>query len=151
MLDFATLQELVGRWWFEYDQGNFEAMEALLTDDVRFTCRTSTGDTSYEEFVTFDDLGRDAVMRRQREHRLDSPFPLRHMGLNIHRTGQRDGATTFRSYIFVTQITDSGVSNLSTAIVTGAVRETPDGAKICEKHVVLDTAESVVLRTLREH
>ena len=116
---------------------------------MRFSCRTSTGTTDYEAFVTFDDTGREAVMHRQREHRLDSPYPLRHMGQNIHRTGERDGATTFSSYIFVTHITDAGVTNLSTAIVTGAVRDTPDGPKICEKHVVLDTSPSVVLRTLR--
>lgn len=150
MIDIATVQELVSRWWFEYDQGNFEALESMLTDDARFSCRTSTGTTDYEAFVTFDDTGSDAVMRRQREHRLDSPYPLRHMGQNIHRTGERDdGTTTFSSYIFVTQITDAGVSSLSTAIVTGAVRDTPDGPRICEQHVVLDTSPSVVLRTLR--
>ncbi len=150
MIDVATVQELIGRWWFEYDQGNFEVLESMLADDVRFSCRTSTGTTAYEEFVTFDDTGRDAVMHRQREHRLDSPYPLRHMGQNIHRTGEReDGATTFSSYIFVTEIADAGVRNLSTAIVTGAIRDTADGPRICEQHVVLDTMASVVLRTLR--
>ena len=70
-------------------------------------------------------------------------------GYRVLRTLRDDGATTFSSYIFVTQITDLGVSNLSTAIVTGAVRDTSDGPRICEQHVVLDTSPSVVLRTLR--
>ena len=46
------------------------------------------------------------------------------------------------------QIAD-GVSNLSTAIVRGAVRDTGAGPRLCEMHVVLDSATSVPLRSLR--
>jgi SnoaL-like protein len=148
MIDVAAVSELLGRWWFNYDQGNFDVLETLLTDDVRFSCRTDSGNTAYEEFVRSDNRGRDAVMAWQREHRLDSPYPLRHMGLNIHLTGRRGDEATFSSYIFVTQIVDGSVSNLSTAIVNGAARRDGDDVRLSEVEVVLDTTSSVPLRTL---
>ena len=43
-IDIATVQELVGRWWLNYDEGEFEVLTGLLTDDVHFSCRTDTGD-----------------------------------------------------------------------------------------------------------
>jgi hypothetical protein len=147
MIDAAAVTELVNRWWFNYDQGHFDVMESLLTDDVHFSCRTSSGTTAFEEFVRFDNRGRDDVMAWQREHRLDSPYPLRHMGINVHITGQRGDDVTFSSYIFVTQIVAGAVSNLSTAIVNGAAREVGEGLHLSEVEVVLDTDDSVVFRT----
>jgi len=148
MIDVAAVNELVGRWWFNYDQGNFDVLETLLTDDVHFSCRTDSGNTTYEEFVRSDNRGRDAVMAWQRDHRLDSPFPLRHMGLNVHVTGERGDETTFSSYTFVTQIVDGSVSALSTAIINGAARSDSGGVRLSEVEVVLDTTSSVPLRTL---
>jgi hypothetical protein len=113
----------------------------LLTDDVHFSCRTDTGTTDYEEFVRADYSGRDAVMAWQTDHRLHSPYPLRHNGTNVHITGQHGDEATFSSYIFVSQIV-GGVSPLSSAIVNGRVRR--DGAQLllAELAVVLDTMDS---------
>jgi hypothetical protein len=147
MIDVAEVNELLGRWWFNYDQGHFDVMASLLTDDVHFSCRTSSGTTAFEEFVRSDNRGRDEVMAWQREHRLDSPHPLRHMGLNVHITGQRGDDVTFASYIFVTQIVGGAVTNLSTAIVNGAARREGDALRLSEVEVILDTDESVPLRT----
>ena len=149
MVDVADVIDLVGRWWFNYDHGQFDVMESLLTDDVHFSCRTSSGATAFEEFVRSDNRGRDEVMAWQREHRLDSPYPLRHMGVNVHITGERDGDVTFASYIFVTQIVAGAVSPLSTAIVNGSARRVGDALRLSEVEVVLDTEDSVALRTLR--
>jgi hypothetical protein len=146
-IDVAETQELIGRWWWNYDEGRFDVLTGLLTDDVHFTCRTDTGTTDYEEFVRADITGREDVMAWQRQHRLDSPYPLRHNGTNVHIVERRDGEADFCSYIFVTQITD-GVSNLSTAIVTGTVRRATDGLLLAALHVALDTMTS---KPLREH
>ena len=139
MADAAMVQELIGRWWFNYDEGNFAVLRSLLTEDVRFACRTDTGSTDYEEFVRADVHGRDRVLNWQREHRLDSPYPLRHHGTNLHIV--EDGATevTFASYIFVTQIAD-GVSNLSSGVVRGKVEDRI--LRIAELDVTLDTMAS---------
>jgi len=150
VIGFAELNELIGRWWYSYDEGRFDAMTALLTEDVHFSVRTDTGKTDYEEFVNADIRGRDEVMAWQVEHRLDSPYPLRHCGINMHRTGTDGDDTTYASYIFVTQIVDGQVSNLSTAPVSGAVRLEDGELRIASLHVVLDTASSTPLRGQRD-
>jgi len=141
MIDPAAIQDLIGRWWFNYDDGNFKVLEDLLTEDVHFSCRTDSGATDYEEFVRADYTGRDAVMAWQTDHRLNSPYPLRHNGTNVHIVEQRGAEATFASYIFVSQIV-GGVSPLSTGIVNGTVRIDGDGVRIAAFEVVLDTMES---------
>jgi len=140
----AEVQEVIGKWWWNYDQGHFDVLASLLTDDVHFSCRTDTGTTDYEDFVRADVLGVDAVMTWQTEHRINSPYPLRHVGANIHITAQRDDESDFASYIFVTHITAAGVTNLSSAIVHGTVRRVGAAVRISALKVILDTRESVV-------
>jgi hypothetical protein len=141
MIEPAALQDLVARWWWNYDEGHFDVLTSLLTDDAHFTCRTDSGTTDYEEFVRADYSGRDAVMAWQTDHRLHSPYPLRHNGTNVHITEQADDEAAFASYITVSQIV-GGVAPLSTAIVTGRVRREGDALRLAELHVVLDTMES---------
>jgi hypothetical protein len=142
------LQELISRWWFAYDQGLFDELSRIVTEDVHFTVRTDTGKTDFEAFVTADVHGKVDVMHWQTEHRLDSPSPLRHNGTNVHLAGTRGEDALFQSYIFVTQIVEGKVSNLSTGIVTGSVRSEASNLKISSLHVVLDTEPSRNLRDI---
>ena len=87
MIEPSALQDLLGRWWWNYDEGNFDVLADLLTDDAHFSCRTDTGTTDYEKFVRADVRGRDAVMAWQTDHRINSPYPLRHNGTNVHVVG----------------------------------------------------------------
>ena len=141
MIEPAAVQDLVARWWWNYDEGNFDVLTSLLTNDVHFSCRTDTGATDYEEFVRADHSGRDAVMAWQTDHRLNSPYPLRHNGTNVHITEQSADEARFSSYIFVSQIV-GGVSPLSTAIVNGRVRREGDALLLAQLEVVLDTMDS---------
>jgi SnoaL-like domain len=150
MIEAAAIQDLIGRWWFNYDEANFKVLEELLTEDAHFSCRTDSGATDYEEFVRADYSGRDAVMAWQTDHRLNSPYPLRHNGTNVHVVEQRGDEATFASYIFVSQIVD-GVSPLSTAIVNGAVRRDGGSLRISELEVVLDTIQSEPLNERGAH
>jgi hypothetical protein len=147
-IDVASVQQLISRWWFSYDQGDFDELTGLLTDDVHFACRTDSGATDYEEFVRADLQGRDEVMAWQRHHRLDSPYPLRHQATNVHLVATSPGQATFASYLFVTQIA-GGVSNLSSGIVRGGVRAIDGVLHISELDVTLDTTESRPLREVR--
>jgi SnoaL-like domain len=140
-------QELISRWWFAYDQGLFDELNSLVSEDVHFTVRTDTGKTNFEDFVNADVRGKADVMHWQKEHRLDSPSPLRHNGTNVHLAGTRGEDALFQSYIFVTQMVEGQVSNLSSAVVTGSVRREAGELKISSLHVVLDTEPS---RTLRD-
>lgn len=82
----------------------------------------------------------------QTQHRLDSPYPLRHMGVNVHVTGRAVDELRFSSYLFVTQIVAERVTNLSTAIVTGSARIEGGAPRLSSLHVVLDTRTSAVFR-----
>jgi hypothetical protein len=141
VIDPGAVQDLVARWWWNYDEGNFNVLDSLLTDDAHFSCRTDSGTTDYEEFVRADCTGRDAVMAWQTDHRLDSPYPLRHNGTNVHITDRCGDEASFSSYIFVSQIV-GGVSPLSSAIVNGTVRREGDRLLLAALEVVLDTMES---------
>jgi len=151
-IDPASVQDLMGRWWFNYDEGNFVVLAGIVAPDVHFSCRTDTGTTGYEDFVRADIHGRDAVMRWQETHRINSPYPLRHNATNVHIVERRGEEASFASYILVTQIVEGRVSNLSTAIVNGNVRSVDGGLQLTRLEVVLDTQSSAAfgeVRTLR--
>ena len=93
----STMQDLVARWWLNYDEGNFDVLAELLTEDAHFTCRTDTGTTDYEEFVRSDLPGRAEVMAWQTDHRINSPYPLRHNAANVHVVEDRGDEATFAS------------------------------------------------------
>ncbi|HXY91048.1 MAG TPA: nuclear transport factor 2 family protein [Acidimicrobiia bacterium] len=145
MIDPAAIQDLVGRWWFHYDEGDFDRFPEMVTRDVHFTCRTDSGTTDYEDFVRADVRGRDDFVAWQTDHRSNSPYPLRHNGTNIHVVEHGGDSASFASYIFVTQVA-GGIAPLSTGIVRGRVRVEDGSLRIAELHVVLDTRTSVVFR-----
>lgn len=147
MITLTDVQAVLGYWWFAYDQGDFESLPNLLTDDVHFSCESDTGTTPFEDFIRADIRGRDAVMAWQTDHRLNSPFPLRHNGTNIHLTRADEAEADFASYIFVTQIVDGAVSPLSTGLVRGTARKDIDAGRVrlAELRVTLDTQSSIPL------
>jgi hypothetical protein len=145
VIEPANVQDLINRWWFAYDQADFEQLRELLTIDMQFVCRTDTGETDFEEFVRADVSGRDAVIDWQIPHRMGSPDPLRHNGSNIHVTSQSGDEAGFSSYIFVTHNVAGFPSPLSSAIVEGTVRVEDGMLRIAAMTVVLDTRDSVAL------
>ena len=144
MIEAADVQNLLMSWWFDYDQGNFDAWPDYFTSDAHFSCRADTGQTDYEEFVRADVKGRDEVLAWQIDHRKNSPYPLRHNGTNIHVTSSTTDSAEYRSYIWVTQIVGGTPSPLSTAIVLGSVRVEDGRLRLADLRVILDTADSDV-------
>ena len=149
VIEPAAVADLLARWWFNYDEGNFDVLAGLLTDDVHFTCRTDTDTVAWAEFARADVSGRDAVMAWQTEHRRNSPYPLRHNGSNAHIVDQRDGEATFASYIHVTHVVNEMPASVPGGIVRGVVRREAGDLRISELHVVLDTMTSDVFSTVR--
>ncbi len=147
MITSSDVQGLLNHWWFAYDNALFDEWPAMWTRDAHFSCRSDTGRTAFEEFVTADAQGRDAVLAWQTDHRMHSPHPLRHGGENIHVTSATDVRAEFRSYIRVSQIVEGQVANLSTGIVHGAVAVEDGALRITDLNVVLDTEDSTVLAT----
>lgn len=143
MIEPAALQDLMARWWFNYDEGNYDALPGLLTEDVHFSVRTDTGRVSWAEFATGESRGRDTVMKWQIQHRDASPYPLRHHGTNVHVVERiADDEATFASYIAVTQIVDEMPAPIPGGVVSGRVRIEDGQLRIAELHVVLDTEAS---------
>ena len=151
-IDPIAAQQLVSRWWCAYDEGEFTVLDELLHDDATFRCRTDTGTTSFEDFVRADVRGREEVLHWQTQHRLDSPYPLRHHATNFHLTGSDGDRARFRHYLAVTQVKDLFPVAVPAGVVTGEVRKLGDGSMLLtELEVVLDTMDSVALRELRDH
>lgn len=149
-IDRSEAEQLMARWWCCYDEGLFHAMADLLDEKVHFQCRTDTGTTSFEEFVRAEAAGRDEVMQWQTEHRLDSPFPLRHHMSNFHLTDGDGDEYRFRQYLSVTQVKDMSPTPVPGGVVEGAIRRQDDGSlRISDMVVILDTMDSVTLRDLR--
>jgi hypothetical protein len=149
VIEPAQLQDVIARWWWNYDEGNFDVLASLLTDDVHFRARTDTGTTDFEDFVRADVRGSAEVMKWQVKHRLDSPYPLRHHGTNVHLVEQRGSEATFASYIHVTHVVELQVLGLPAGIVRGAVRDEDGALRICELEVILDTMTSQPFRDVR--
>ena len=84
-------------------------------------------------------------MEWQTEHRVASPYPLRHNGTNVHLTSSTETGADFASYIFVSQIVNGGVSPLSTGMVRGTARRMGDRLQIAALRITLDTMDSVAL------
>ena len=145
MIQPADVQQLMNHWWFAYDNAFFDEWKSMWTADAHFSCRSDTGRTAFEEFVTADAQGFDAVLAWQTDHRVNSPHPLRHGGENIHILNASDASADFRSYIRVSQIVEGKVSHLSTGIVHGSVAVEDGVLKIADLNVVLDTEDSTVL------
>lgn len=143
MIESAAVQDLVARWWCSYDEGRFDVLRSLLTDDARFVCRTDTGQADWEEFVRADVAGRDDVVAWQARHRLDSPYPLRHHGTNVHVLDRDGNEARFASYLHVTHMVGGQVAPLPGGTVAGRVRLADGELRICELEVVLDTVDSV--------
>jgi hypothetical protein len=145
MITLTDVQGVIGHWWYAYDQGDFRTLAELLTDDIHFSCESDTGTTAFEEFIRCDTRGRAEVMAWQTDHRLNSPYPLRHNGTNVHLVRTDGDEADFASYIFVTQIVEGAVSPLSTGLVRGTVRESSDGIRIAQLRITLDTQSSIPL------
>ncbi|MFI6583025.1 nuclear transport factor 2 family protein [Embleya sp. NPDC050493] len=143
MHETIAVHELLHRWWFAYDEGEFDAWEEMFTEDVWFTSRTDTGDHPFEEFIASDSRGRADVLDWQRRHRLACPYPLRHNGTNIHVTGHTDTEVSLSSYIHVTSVENRVPSPVASGIVRATARREGGVYRLAEVHVVLDTMKAV--------
>ncbi len=140
--DHFAAHEFINRYWFNYDEGYLDVINGFLADDCHLQSRTETGRHPFEEFIRSDNHGRDAAMAWTREHRRESPYPLRHHAANVHVVAERGDELDLESYLFVTQIVERKPSTLSSGIVHWTLRLTDDGYRVLAKDVVLDSIES---------
>lgn len=138
----ADVADLLSRWWFAYDHGDYPTLRALLHDKARFTSRSDSGEAPWESHVSADLTGADEVAAWQQGHREVSPTPMRHFATNAHVTGREGEEVSFASYMFVTKTAGGAPKSLSSGVVTGTVVPGDLHPVFASLAVVLDFAES---------
>jgi hypothetical protein len=144
-ISLSELQEFVAQFWFHYDEANYAELAASYADDAHYSSRSDSGASPFEALLTADLRGREQVVAWLTDHRAQSPYPLRHHGTNLFRTGTAGDVTNARFYLFVNQITDYVPFAVSSGIVDIGVRRGPGGLQFTKMQVVLDTTNSVLL------
>ena len=146
--DRLAIHELIHRYWVHYDEGHLDVIRDLLLDECHIRSRTETGQHPYEEFIASDHRGRDSAMSWMADHRAGSPYPLRHHAANVFVHAERGDEVDVTSYLFVTQIIERVPSPLSSGIVHWTLVRTPDGYRVKDKDVVLDSITSTEFRAV---
>jgi hypothetical protein len=147
-ITLPELQEFIAGFWYHYDEAHYDELAARYAEDVHYLTRSDSGASPFEDLMSPDLHGRDAVMEWLSDHRKQSPYPLRHHATNVHRTGTDGDVTRARFYIFVNQIANFVPFAVSSGVVNVAVRREPTGLVVTEMDVVLDATNSVLLSEL---
>ena len=147
-LTLPELQEFIGNFWYHYDEAHYDELAATYAKDVHYVTRSDSGASPFEELMSPELTGRDAVMEWLSEHRKQSPYPLRHHATNVHRTGTDGDVTRARFYILVNQIANFVPFAVSSGVVNVGVRREATGLVFTEMDVVLDATDSVLLSEL---
>lgn len=147
-LTLPELQEFIAAFWYHYDEARYDELANSYAEDVRYLTRSDSGASPFEELMSPELEGRDAVMEWLSEHRKQSPYPLRHHATNVHRIGSDDGVTRARFYIFVNQIANFVPFAVSSGVVNVGVRRGVNGLEFTEMDVILDATNSVLLSEL---
>jgi hypothetical protein len=144
-ITLPELQEFIAGFWYHYDQAHYDELAARYAEDVHYVSRSDSGTSPFEELMSPELHGREAVMEWLSEHREQSPYPLRHHATNVHRTGTDGDITRARFYIFVNQIANFVPFAVSSGVVNVGVRRAARGLVFTDLEVVLDTQNSVLL------
>lgn len=147
-ITLPELQEFIATFWYRYDEAHYDELAASYSEDVHYLTRSDSGSSPFEDLMSPELHGRDAVMEWLSEHREQSPYPLRHHASNVHRTGTDGEVTQARFYIFVNQIANFVPFAVSSGVVNVGVRRGGTGLEFTEMDVVLDATNSVLLSEL---
>jgi SnoaL-like domain len=142
-ISLSEIQEFFGAFWFHYDSGHCGELAARFAEDAIYLSRSESGASPFEEVLAANLSGRDKIIAWLSEHREGSPYPLRHNGTNIHRTGTDGAITAVRSYIFVTQIANHVPFAVSSGVLESGIRRGPHGLEFTKFDLIMDTHNSV--------
>lgn len=147
-ITLSELQEFIGRFWYHYDEANYQEMAEGFAEDIHFITRSDSGASPFEELMSPELSGRDNVVEWMIEHRQQSPYPLRHFINNVFRTGTSGDVTSASLYLFVTQTANYVPFGVSSGIAKVCVRRGSQGLEFTDVNVVLDITDSAVLAEL---
>src|SRR6201993_1331102 len=144
-ITLPELQEFIAGFWYHYDEAHYDELAASYAEDVHYLTRSDSGASPFEDLMSPELYGRDAVLEWLSEHRKQSPYPLRHHATNVHRTGTDGEVTRARFYILVNQIANFVPFAVSSGVVSVGVRREATGLAFTEMDVMLDATDSVLL------
>jgi hypothetical protein len=144
-ITLSELQEFIASFWYHYDEAHYDELAACYAADVHYVTRSDSGASPFEELMSPELRGREAVMEWLSQHRKQSPYPLRHHATNVHRTGIDGEVTHGRFYIFVNQVANFVPFAVSSGVVHVGARRSANGLVFTKMDVVLDTTNSVLL------
>lgn len=142
-LSLSEIQEFFGAFWYHYDSGHYDELAVRFAQDATYVSRSESGASPFEDVLAADLHGRDEIIAWLTEHREGSPYPLRHNGTNIHRTGTDGDVTAVRSYIFVTQVANYVPFAVSSGVLETGIRRGPHGLEFTTFDLIMDTDNSV--------
>ena len=144
-ITLPELQELIAGFWYHYDEAHYDELAARFADAIQYVSRSDSGASPFEELMSPQLRGRDAVMAWLTDHRQQSPYPLRHHATNVHRIGTQGDVTRARFYLLVNQVANFVPFAVSSGVAEVGVRRTADGLQFTDMDVVLDTTNSALL------
>ena len=147
-ITLPELQEFIAGFWYHYDEARYDELAVRYAEDIHYVSRSDSGASPFEELMSPELHGRDAVMGWLAEHREQSPYPLRHHATNVHRIGSNGNVTHARFYILVNQIANFVPFAVSSGVTEVGVRRGTSGLEFTEMNVILDTTNSVLLSEL---
>lgn len=149
MIEEFKAIDAVSRWYVHYDEGRFELLDDLVTDDVESRSRSDAGTPASEDPIRSEAIGREAVLAWTREHRLESPYPMRHNLANAYIAAVRGNEIDVEAYMLVTLTRNGTPVPVSGGLLRATVRVVEGAYLLCRKEVVIDSIESVPLEQLR--
>lgn len=142
-ITLPEIQEFLARFWFHYDQGQFDVLATYIADDMQYLSRSDSGNCPFEELLAAEVHGGSETLAWLSKHRDENPYPLRHHATNIFRTGTDGEVTKVRFYLYVNQVTNNVPFDVSSGVVDVSLRRADDGLVLTSMTVILDAEDSI--------
>ncbi|CAJ1510997.1 nuclear transport factor 2 family protein [[Mycobacterium] burgundiense] len=142
-ITLSEVQEFIARFWYHYDQGQFDVLATFIADDMEYLSRSDSGNCPFEELLAAEVHGGSETLAWLSKHRDENPYPLRHHATNIFRTGTNGDATKVRFYLYVNQVTNNVPFDVSSGVVDVDIRRTDRGLVFSSMTVILDAEDSI--------
>ncbi|BBZ36382.1 polyketide cyclase [Mycolicibacterium confluentis] len=142
-ITLSEAQEFIARFWYHYDQGQFDVLATFVADEMEYLSRSDSGNCPFEELLAAELHGGADTLAWLKQHRDENPYPLRHHATNIFRTGSEGDVTSVRFYLYVNQVTNNVPFDVSSGVVTAGIRRGEHGLVFTSLTVLLDAEDSI--------
>lgn len=137
------VQEFIARFWYHYDQGQFDVLATYIAGEMEYLSRSDSGNCPFEDLLAAELHGGAETLAWLSKHRDENPYPLRHHATNVFRTGTDGDVTKVRFYLYVNQVTNNVPFDVSSGVADVGIRRAGDHLVLTSMTVVLDAEDSI--------